>query len=447
MKKILYIAIAASTISACSPNIKSEVSRAGTADFSRYVAVGNSLCAGFADNALYREGQENSYPNMLAQQFRLAGGGDFKIPYMAATGKGNNAGTPALGKLELMPNGMGGYSPVASSDTTPVYDAATVVPAGPYNMIGVPGARALDALSPFTALNPFFARTCLTPGVSTMISEAKRVDPTFFTFWLGANDVLGYATNGASGPIQTNPNSFAFPGTLSHPDAVGASIRACIVELTKNGAKGAIANIPDVQSTPYFTTVKHDDLVLSRQGQVDSLNAGYAAYNAAVPAAYKITWALGRNAIVILDSLAPGYRRKATPQDLICLSAASLLPTGPGSATPLADNYVLDASEVALVQQYTNDYNARIKALATEFGLAFVDANSYLKTFANGLKYNGVGLSATFVSGGGFSLDGVHPTPRGYALIANEFIKAINKTYGSTLHEVDAMKYRSLLLP
>ena len=39
----------------------------GTADFSRYVAVGNSLTAGLSDAALFIEGQTASYPNMLAK--------------------------------------------------------------------------------------------------------------------------------------------------------------------------------------------------------------------------------------------------------------------------------------------------------------------------------------------------------------------------------------------
>ena len=54
---------------------------AGSADFSKYVAVGNSLTSGFSDNALFRSGQENSFPNILAKQFAEVGGGEFKIPY------------------------------------------------------------------------------------------------------------------------------------------------------------------------------------------------------------------------------------------------------------------------------------------------------------------------------------------------------------------------------
>jgi hypothetical protein len=41
-----------------------------------------------------------------------------------------------------------------------------------------------------------------------------------------------------------------------------------------------------------------------------------------------------------------------------------------------------------------------------------------------------------FITGGGFSTDGVHPSKR-YAVIANKFIEAINMQYGSNLKGVD----------
>ncbi len=70
-----------------SPIVKDEPTpieyTAGSADFTKYVAVGNSLTAGFSDNALFRDGQEASFPNMLAANFALVGGGEFTIPYMA----------------------------------------------------------------------------------------------------------------------------------------------------------------------------------------------------------------------------------------------------------------------------------------------------------------------------------------------------------------------------
>src|SRR5690606_39844074 len=53
---------------------------AGDADFSKMVAVGNSLTAGFMDGALYNRGQQNSYVSILAEQMKSAGGGEFHIP-------------------------------------------------------------------------------------------------------------------------------------------------------------------------------------------------------------------------------------------------------------------------------------------------------------------------------------------------------------------------------
>ncbi|MNY80078.1 hypothetical protein D3C86_2209820 [compost metagenome] len=50
-------------------------------------------------------------------------------------------------------------------------------------------------------------------------------------------------------------------------------------------------------------------------------------------------------------------------------------------------------------------------------------------------------MSSTYVTGGAFSLDGVHPSGRGYGLIANIFIDAINAKYGSTLRHVDLALY------
>jgi hypothetical protein len=55
---------------------------AGVANFSKYVALGNSLTSGYSDGALFIEGQK-SYTNIMAEQFKAVGGGEFKIPFMA----------------------------------------------------------------------------------------------------------------------------------------------------------------------------------------------------------------------------------------------------------------------------------------------------------------------------------------------------------------------------
>jgi len=49
----------------------------------KYVALGDSYAAGYSDNALFALGQEGSYANIIAKQFALSGGGEFKTPLMA----------------------------------------------------------------------------------------------------------------------------------------------------------------------------------------------------------------------------------------------------------------------------------------------------------------------------------------------------------------------------
>jgi lysophospholipase L1-like esterase len=81
----------------------------------------------------------------------------------------------------------------------------------------------------------------------------------------------------------------------------------------------------------------------------------------------------------------------------------------------------------------TAKFNDIIKQTADKYDLAFVDANSIMKALMKGIIIDGVGYNTEFVSGGFFSLDGIHASFRGYAIIANEFIKAVNAKYGSTV--------------
>ena len=203
------------------------------------------------------------------------------------------------------------------------------------------------------------------------------------------------------------------------------------------------------------------------------LNAGYAQYNAGLQQAVglgaltveeaarrKINFTAGQNAVVMIDSYLtdlssfgiPSYRQ-ATKDDLIILTARTFIGTtvagNPalinGVSVPLADNWVLSKDEVAEVKVAVDSYNAVIKSIATAKGLAFVDANAVLSTlYTSGLNYGNYNLTATYVTGGAFSLDGVHPGARGYAFLANKFAEAINAQYGSTLRGVNIGNYSTL---
>jgi lysophospholipase L1-like esterase len=79
--------------------------------------------------------------------------------------------------------------------------------------------------------------------------------------------------------------------------------------------------------------------------------------------------------------------------------------------------------------------------------LAFVDAQAIFNQVATqGVPFDAGVLTTAFVTGGVFSLDGVHPTPRGYAYLANNILDAINTTYNSTVPKVNIGAYKTVTI-
>lgn len=445
----------------------------GSADFSKYVALGNSLTSGFSDGALFIKGQEGAYTNILAQQFKLVGGGEFKIPFMNDNVGGLLFGgqvNPSFGP-RLYFNGAA-PAPVTGLSTTEVLNPA-IAAAGPYNNTGVPGAKSFHLLSPTYGAaaglangtaNPYYVRFAPN-GSTSVLAYAMSQTPTFFSLWIGNNDVLGYATTGGDGTNPITPISGAagvgFDGTYT----------ALVNTLTSAGAKGVVATIPYVNTIPFITTVGYNPVPLATT-QVTALNSAYAGYNGGLVAAKNagliteaerlqrtINFVVGKNAVVIIDeyltditAVSPALikLRQTTINDYIVLSSQGVsapvhLAAGNGTQFPLQDRWVLSKDEVDELKTATDAYNATIKNLADAKGLAFVDANSILAQIdKGGITVNGFTLTSALVFGGTFSLDGVHPSPRGYAFIANKFIEAINLKYGSNLKGVDIGNYQVL---
>ncbi|MEO6914825.1 MAG: hypothetical protein ABI151_03515 [Chitinophagaceae bacterium] len=403
----------------------------GSADFSRYIAVGNSLTAGYSSGGLYLEGQKAAYPVILGSQMKTIGGGEFYAPYFPTT-QANGSGY-----LRLTGFGADG-SPVIVPVTEnlairgqaniPGYGPVTLYTKykGELNNYGVPGIR-LDQINfaPLGNLNPYFERLLpLDAGENntTYLDFVTAKPFTFFTCWLGNNDALSYATSGGAGEPLTEKGKFSSLYNLA------------INTLTKNNAKGVVATIPDVTAIPYFSTVT-----------VAKLLAAVKKANPAVNALY----------ISALNTATGTYvPRAATDEDLVRLefntgklgTTINGLPFyGLSPVNPLANSEVLDKAEVAKAKDYIEAYNATIKSVATAKGLAVMDAFDFLNKVKSGMIVNGIPVNSEFISGGIFSLDGVHLTPRGNALTANEYIKVINTTYHSRIPSVDISKYMGVL--
>lgn len=109
-------------------------------------------------------------------------------------------------------------------------------------------------------------------------------------------------------------------------------------------------------------------------------------------------------------------------------------PFGLTQQNPFPNKYVLDLVEQEEVKTVTESFNKSISAIAKSVGFHLVDINSFFSKIArNGIFANGTQYTTTYVTGGIFSLDGVHPTSRGYALIANEFLRVINSEFNATI--------------
>ena len=480
----------------------------GEADFSKYVSLGNSLTAGFTDGALFIAGQENSMSNILAKQFALAGGGDFTQPLMNDNiGGALIGGVPSLNPRFYFysdpnpepPNESGprllGTTPEDNTLEIPTTEITNVL-SGPFNNMGIPGAKSFHLLAegygnaaglPNLA-NPYFVRIA-SGATASVLGDAMAQSPTFFSLWIGNNDVLGYALSGGDG---TDP--------ITDETMFTQSYNALVTTLTSGGAKGVTFNIPDVTSIPHFTTVPYAPLDPTNPSfgpLIPALNAQFAglnlvftalgvpersivfATNAASPAVIKdeslldlsaqITAALQNNGVDPGEAAVAGFlygqARPANENDLLVLPSSSIIGqvntdaitilTGLGLSLeqagqlsvngvtyPLEDKWVLIPDEQQEIATATSTFNAVIEAAYKQAGLAFVDANTVLREASeNGVMFDEFLLQGNLVFGGAFSLDGVHPTARGYAFLANKALESINTTYGSNLPLVKAADY------
>jgi len=464
MKKLSIIGAVAVLFSACTPSVHIDPKpTAGNADFTNYLAIGNSLTAGYTDGSLTVSGQLNSYPERLFEQFSL-------IPVKGAVGPfiqprvSGDWGYPGPKFVlrmtySLCDSADSSLAPVpntgASDSVAGDWRFVSNVNNGQINNIGVPGIRVVDYKVPgyavFAKLGGFpyafrFYNTVNGTPNDELLYRVHNVHPTFFTMWLGANDVLGYALKGGQGNDASTatpiiPPYFYNSRDISPVIAFDSCYDLALNAAISTGASGALINIPDITSIPFFTTIPVNGLTITRQGQADSLHSYWAAQG------IKGEFQVGSNLFMIQDH--KGLTRQASPDELILLTCPSdsLKCKGWGSLKPIPDSLVLTTDEIQFIHFAVGNFNDFIKYEAAIHHLAYVDINAYLGTLPKGIAFNGIKYSTQFVTGGAFSLDGIHPTQRGYALIANEIIRTINKFYLSNITQIDVNKYLGVTFP
>lgn len=434
MKKIIklkyFFILFVFALFSCDPKIDNPVGTGKLGSLSEngapiiYVAVGNSLTAGYMDGAVYPDGQKYSYPNLLAQQLKIA---DFVQPEYQDPGTGTRMYFYGFNELGL---------PMINKSPINIAQVLNVNYSKPYNNLGIPGAVAYDLidssdfnLRSLQRSNPFYLSVLRSQNFgNSVLQQAINLKPTLMTLWIGNNDVLGYATSG--GTISTTgmpDNPTPTPADFIR-QIIGGSLQKIFAELPNT--KVLLFTIPDVLGVPYFHVIPWNALVLSDQSQVDKLNAAYKQLG--------ITFKLGANGLIAKSKTAPGGIKQLTAADYVTLTIPqdSLIKAGWGSLKPIPDEYVLDANEANIVTITTAEYNAVIKGFATLLpGVTVVDMNDvFKKLLNNGYPVPGSStLNAAYISGEMFSLDGIHPTPRGYGVITNEIIKVLNAKFSADI--------------
>jgi len=384
----------------------------GTADFTTYAAVGTSISAGWQSGGLVDRHQVHAFPALFATQIgktvQLNGQGSFTLPTV------DHDGQPALLKIQS-------FSPLIISTAGQTAGAPeNFSQNSAYHNMAVPGALAFDfgdTSCYYTTNAPLFRTNfgmfnLIVRGRGSIAAQAIGLGPTFLSMEYGANEVLGSATSGVS--------------TLTFPSALFATILTGAVNAihaTLPGTKIALFTVPDVTAIPFFTTFP--------------------------PFTFSLTTGTPVALIGPDGALAAG--------DLVTLPAAALLATGqgfpvgsynyvnpaaPGTGVALPNSVVLNVAEQTAIAGVTLGMNNAIDSVCTRPFVARVDLNQLLHDIStSGYRIGSTRYTSAYITGGLFSLDGVHPNDLAHAIICNTMIDAVNLRFGSTVPRVNPADY------
>ncbi|MCS7053272.1 MAG: SGNH/GDSL hydrolase family protein [Ignavibacterium sp.] len=411
--------------------------KSGDADLTNMVSLGNSLTAGYQNGTLYISASQYAYPYLIAKQAGVQMSG----LAISDPGLGGRLEVKSLSPFTLFTNTRTGA--VLNSNFPK-----------PFQNLGIPGALAYDVLSATNSTNCASALAGGSPnqffdlilrngttGTKTPIQLALEQNPTFITLWIGNNDVLGYATSGGVSPSAPTP--------VATFQQIFNGIANAITAAGKQG-KGVVANIPSVTAIPFFTTVGPQIALSTPWTQLRATGVTGLVYQrgTGVAVADSASLLLGRNLVTLRgSSYAPllGQRTGKYYRDLGISVPAGIdtsQPFGFHPQNPWPNALILDSLEINTTNTAINNFNNIISNFASSVNFGLVDINKLFRDirqndFTGGTAFNGRIFTTTFVTGGLFSLDGVHPTNQGQAIIANEFIKVINSKFNAKFPLVD----------
>lgn len=390
-----------------------------SANFTTFVALGDSYGAGFQSGSLNERHQPWSWPAVIARQVGLT----LCPPNATAT-------TPCFAQpLVSFPGIANELILTDITKPTPVIAPAPGVGVPlmtafgrPYNNLSIPGAT-VGALLAITGAEPpqqgeptpvSFGRFILR-GQGTAIAQAVALHPTFIAVWIGGNDYLNVAFSGT-------------PATMTSVDDFKARYEAMLDSLIV-GAPSAglvVGSLPSPATlVPYLTLVP--PVLVDPATRQPIPIGGQPVFFIADDGAGNVAPITPGTLIPlhVRDKLAQGY---GLPPQLKNVPPFSLLPH---TGEPLTANDVLTPAEIQAVFTRIAAYNDVIRTSAGARRIPVADVKGLFDRVSatGGWQIGPVNVNGSFITGGFYSLDGFHLTDLGYLLMANEFIHAVNTAY------------------
>lgn len=402
MKKILASIFAAVLLLAATPIFAAR----GSADFTRFVALGDSYGAGVESGSLNERHQPYSWPAVIARQ---AGAKDFVQPLVSYPGIGN----------ELTLINAVAYPPVIQPAPGTGQPLNSTFPR-PYNNLSIPGANVTDLTTIKGNENPpvgtaqSYARFILR-GLGTPADQALAQQPTFIAIWIGGNDLLGAVLSGT-------------PKALTPVETFRTGYNALLDRLVAGAPNAGIivGNIPtNASALPIANTVP---AVIINPATRQPVLVGGAPVPLVADLGNGTVGQLPAGSRVLLTAASKVGTGYGIPPQLASVPPFNALPD---AGKPLADSDVLTPAEITEIQARAVAFNDIINTAAAARNIPVVDIRGLFDRWTTGISVGPYALNTAFVTGGLFSLDGFHLTDIGYTLFANEYIKTINSNWNA----------------
>ncbi len=389
--------------------------------FDRYVAIGNSITAGFQSNGINENTQRQSYAVLLAQAMRSP----FYAPLFQASDTTLPLGCPP--PYDSLWSRLGAPIPHrirgASGDACGL--RKVVNPPPPFiSNVAVPGARTVDTYSSVTPSSNELTLFIL--GGVTQVQMMRRAGATFVTVWIGNNDVLGAALDTAN---AGNP-------ALVTDIATFQTQYATLLDSLEDAGitRAVLIGVANVTLIPYFVRGSKFYNVKFAGDSIPGPNAA----NKTFPANFLVN---PNCAPPAGDSILVPFPRGAA-----VLSFARVTPAAT-VGVDCADVHNVSRAEMLNMVAAVTAYNTFISAQATARGYVFIDPNALFAALPAGAipafpNVPAAGNSPAFAPayaapfGGFFSFDGVHPNATAHRLIAQTLASAINAAYSTVIPPV-----------